>query len=223
MAKTPSLKRVQINKANTTMVVATAIAAFVVAFTLVAGRALLNKQAFQSHVIKEKTKAVKQLQTNVDAAKTLTGSYEAFVSTPSNVLGGNPKGTGDKDGDNAKIVLDALPSQYDFPALASSLEKILGQSNFKVGSISGTDDEVNQQGNKASASPQPVEIPFTFSVTTDLKGTKDLLSILERSIRPINVSSLTISGDNNNLTVNVSASTFYQPGKNVTIETKDIK
>lgn len=218
-----SFKRVQINKANTAMVISTAIAAFVVTFSVIAGRALLNKRSYQNHIIGAKEKAVSQLQANIKATDSLATSYKAFVGTPSNVLGGNPTGAGDKDGDNAKIILDSLPSQYDFPALASSLEKILNDNGYKTTSISGSDDELAQQTNQATSTPKPVAIPFSIAVTTDLAGSKNLLSILERSVRPINVKALELNGSNSKLSVVITAETYYQPGKSLNIEKKVVK
>ena len=119
-----SAKHLQINKANSNMVIIIAVAAFVVVFSLVASRALLEKSSYQRRVIAAKQKASNQLKANVEASKSLQASYKTFVSNPNNIIGGNPSGSGDNDGDNAKITLDALPSQYDFPALTSSLEKI---------------------------------------------------------------------------------------------------
>lgn len=224
MAANISLKRVQISKANTTMVIAIAIAAFVFTFTLIAGKALLSKRAYQSRVISAKQKAVNQLQENIKATNSLVASYKSFVDTPSNVIGGNPKGTGDKDGDNAKITLDALPSQYDFPALTSSLEKILTGSNYKVNSISGTDDELAQKQADQNGAPQPVVIPFQISVTTDVTGAKNLLGLLERSVRPINVQQLTLtSGSTQGMQVTISAQTYYQPEKGLKIQTEVVK
>ncbi|MEI7683124.1 MAG: hypothetical protein WCJ24_02375 [Candidatus Saccharibacteria bacterium] len=218
-----SLKRIQISKANTSMVISIALAAFMLTFTIIAGQALLGKRSYQNRVIGTKEKAVNQLQANIKATESLAISYKAFVSTSSNVLGGDPASNNDRGGDNAKIILDALPSQYDFPALASSLEKILGDNSFKVSTISGSDDELIQQKNSATATPVPVAIPFQLSVTTNLEGSKNLLSLLERSIRPIQVGTLTLSGSNDQLSVTISAQTYYQPGKSVNIETKVIK
>ena len=76
---------------------------------MVASRALWSQRGYQSRVISEKEKAVSQLESNIAATNQLAISYNAFVSTPDNVIGGNPNGTGDRDGNNAKIVLDALP------------------------------------------------------------------------------------------------------------------
>ncbi len=224
MAKLPlSMKRLQISKANSSMVLTVAIAAFVVAFSLVASRALLNKRAYQARVIAAKEQAVDQLEANIKAANTLTKSYQAFIDTSENVIGGNPNGTGDRDGDNAKIILDALPSQYDFPALTSSLEKILTNNGYRIDSITGTDDELAQQEQQGSATPQPIEMPFTISVTTNLDGARNLLSLLERSIRPIKIQTIQVSGSNNDLQLTISAITYYQPQRDITVKTEAIR
>lgn len=216
-----SMKQIQINKANSTMIIAVAISAAVIAFSLVACRALMQKRNYQAKVIGAKEKAADQLEANIEAANSLSAAYQTFINTPDNVIGGNPKGTGEKDGDNAKIILDALPSQYDFPALTSSLEKILA-SNYKVDSITGTDEEITQN-HAEQTTPQPVPMPFTITVTTNLEGAKNLLSLFQRSIRPIKVQSVEATGDNNELKLTVAATTYYQPQKTVNIQTEVIK
>ncbi len=140
-------KRLIINKANATMVIAIAVATFVTVFCLITAKALLSQRAYQARVITRKEKAKDQLKENIKSVEALDTSYKEFVSSPVNVLDGNPAGTGEKDGDNPRIVLDALPSKYDFPALATSLEKLLTDRNYKVDGITGTDEEIAQQSN----------------------------------------------------------------------------
>ena len=204
------------------MVLAVGIASFVVIFSLVACKALLSQHSYQKRVIKEKNTAAKQLKENIDAVKSLVISYQNFISTPENVLGGNPSGKGDKDGDNAKIILDALPSKYDFPALATSLEKILTDQNYEIGSIIGTDDEINQQ-NTASPSPAPVEIPFQITVSGNYGSMKKLIQTLQDSIRPFQIQTIEFSGQDTNLRIIIDAKTFYQPSKDLNITTKVVK
>lgn len=219
MAKSLSLKRLQISKANTTMVAAIGGAAFVVVFSLVASNALWNKRNFQAKLIAEKEVAVAQLEENLNTVDELSVAYQAFVDTPENVIGGNSEGSGDKDGDNAKIVLDALPSKYDFPALATSLEKILKPN--EVTAIGGEDQEVAQINEQPDASP--VEIPFDISASGDLSSIKSVLETFQRSIRPINVISMSLSGSNANLELTIDAKTYYQPEKPFSVQKKVIR
>lgn len=217
-----STKRVQIDKANVIIVAATSVAAFLTIFSLISSKALLSQRSYQARVIAEKSKANTQLDKNIKAVEELKKSYTVFVANDVNIIGGSRTGTGDRDGDNAKIVLDALPSKYDYPAVASSLEKVLSDNKgYKLLAISGKDDEVNQ--NKADAPSKPVEMPFTISVGTSYQGAKDLLTLFERSIRPINVQSMTIAGAGDNLTVNVEANTYYQPERSLSITKKVVK
>jgi Pilus assembly protein, PilO len=212
-----------IDKANTTIVAATAVAAFVVVFTLFAGKTLISQAAYQNRVISVKKKAVAQLQTDIQATNNLVSSYKAFVDTPQNVLGGNPNGNGPTDGDNAKVVLDALPSKYDFPALATSLEKLLTSQNVQIQSITGTDQELAQANDESSPDPQPVAMPFQVSVTGSYKSIQALVGAFGASIRPFQIQTMQFSGSDSNMTLVLSAQTYYQPEKVFSITKEVVK
>jgi hypothetical protein len=216
-------KKELISKANKSMVIACAVAGFCIMFSIIASVSLWQKRTYQAKVIDAKEEAVSQLDANKAAVDQLAVSYKAFVGTQTNVIGGNPNGSGDRDGNNAKIVLDALPSKYDFPAFITSLEKLLNSNNFKLESITGTDDELAQA--KAAATKKPVEIPFTFeSNVGNYAKLRDLLVTTEKSIRPIKIKSLEITGgDGAELTVQVDGVSYYQAAKGLTIEKKVIK
>jgi hypothetical protein len=219
-----STKRIAISKANAQMVIIVSVAAFVTVFCLVASKAVWSQTRYQASVTSVSEKAHKQLRENLSAFNNLQTAYNAFVSTGTNIIGGNPSGTGQNDGDNAKIVLDALPPTYDFPALASSLEGILKSGGYSVGNISGTDDQLAQQGNISSPKPKPVSIPFSFTINnTSYPAIQQLIATLQSSIRPIQIDSLNINGGANNMTVTVNAHTYYQPAKSVNITKKVIK
>ncbi|HTB48998.1 MAG TPA: hypothetical protein VK712_02855 [Verrucomicrobiae bacterium] len=219
-----STKRLAISKANAQVVIVVAVASFISVFCLVASQAVWSQTRYQARVTSKSELAHQKLQKNIKAFSSLVTSYKAFVSTPTNVIGGNPNGTGDKDGDNAKIILDALPSTYDFPALTSSLEKILTAGNFDVTSITGTDDQLNQQGNTSSPNPTPVPMPFTFSVdNASYISVAQLITTLQQSIRPIQIDSIDLSGGDSDMTLTVNAHTYYQPGKSLNIATQVVK
>jgi hypothetical protein len=219
-----SSKRTAISKANAQMVVVVSIASFIAVFSLVASKAVLTQNSYQSRVTAKKEVAYHQLTTNIVAAKSLVDSYKQFTDKSNNVIGGNTVGQGDKDGDNGKIILDALPSNYDFPALASSLEKILTSQNLKVSSITGTDDQVNQQTNLSSPSPVPVPMPFSFSVTNaSYTSIQQLINTLQSSIRPIQIDTIVLSGAADNMQTTITAHTYYQPAKNLKITKELVK
>lgn len=219
----PSAKRVMIDKANARIVIYVSIAAFILIFSLVAIKTLISQAAYQNRVISAKKTAVNQLKTDIAATDQLKTSYAAFTETPQNVLGGNPGGTGPQDGNNAKIVLDALPSSYDFPGLTTSLESLLTGQGVKIDSISGTDDEVAQSANQSSTNPQPSPIPFTLSAEGDYTGIQNVISAFEHSIRPMQVQTLDIAGNQGQLTLSLNAQTYYQPAKSLNINKEVVK
>jgi hypothetical protein len=218
-----SAKRLAITKANAQVIAVVAVASFVTVFCLVSAKVVLSQNTYQQHVITAKDKANAQFKSNVDNVKHLITAYQAFVAQPVNIIGGNSTGTGDSDGTNDKIVLDALPDTYDFPALTSSLEKILTDQAFKISNITGTDDELSQQSNGASPNPQPVTIPFSFSVTNaNYASVEHLITTLQLSIRPIQIDSIDLSGGSSDMQLTVTAHTYYQPTKNLGITKKVI-
>jgi hypothetical protein len=217
-----SEKRQLINKANSRIVAVTAGTSFVIMFCLMGSYTLVGQLTYQNKVISAKKKALTQLNQDIASTQELVTQYKGFVSGPVNALGGDPLGTGERDGDNDKIVLDALPSKYDFPALVTSLEKILKDQGVKIESIGGTDDSI-AQGDSSSSTPQPVPVPFQFSVSGSYKEIKKVMSALEKSIRPMQVQTMQLTGSEKDMTLNVSAQTYYQPEKNLNIQTEVVK
>lgn len=212
-----------IDKTNARIVAITAVAAFIVVFTLVASKALISQAAYQNKVINDNKKALSQLKEDIKNTNSLVTSYQAFVSTSQNKIGGSPTGTGNKDGDNAKIILDALPSEYDFPALATSLEKLMNSQHVQIASIAGTDDEIAQSATKPTSKPQPIPIPFQVSVEGSYKNLQNLIGVFGKSIRPFQIKTVQLSGDQKSMTLAFTAQTFYQPAKTLNITTKVVQ
>ncbi len=218
-----SAKHLQINKSQTTIVIAAALAAFMLVFAIVASKSLVDQITYNNRVITEKKKAVSQLRTNTQTAEKLMTAYKAFAGTTQNVLGGNPQGTGPRDGDNAKIVLNALPSKYDFPALTTSLEKLLVSQQLEIASITGNDDEVAQGATPSSPNPEAVDIPFEISATGTYAAIQSTVDVFGKSIRPFHIETVQLSGGQSSMTMSMTAKTYYQPAKNFNITKKVVK
>jgi hypothetical protein len=252
-----SIKHVQIDKARNTMLIVVGVASFITAFSLLSAKTLLGQSSYQHKVLKEKNKAVKQLKDDIGAANALKNQYDVFEKANPNIIGGvggesiaaaigagssgdqntvtnngQPIVLGPQDGDNAKVVLDALPSQYDFPALTSSLEKIVTNDHVGVQGISGTDagsDSAQPPTGATGAAPAPgpqsqaSPIPFSVSAQTDYNTGLNLIKDFERSIRPFDITSLTINGSANTMNLSIQANTYYQPSVGLQITEKEIK
>lgn len=215
-------KHAQIDKAQVTMVAAVSVAVFLTIFAAISVYSLSQKRSYQDRVIAAREKARDQLDQNIQASNQLTESYKQFVSEPENIIGGSATGSGDRDGDNARIVLDALPSKYDYPALMTSLEKVIKQRGLSIDSISGTDDEIAQL--QASDSSQTVEMPFDVTVRGDYAKIQDIIKLFERSIRPFNIQEITFKAvDDKEITATVKAKSYFQPEKKLEFKTEVIK
>lgn len=211
-------KHLAISKANAQMVAIVSVGAFVTIFCLMASKSVLSQNRYQARVIKAQNTANQQLLDNINSYGDLAKSYNKFDSESTNYIGGKKDGTGGNDGSNSKIILDALPDTYDFPALTSSVEKILAGNGLKVTSITGTDEQLSQQNNNSSTNPQPVSMPFGFTVSSASYGAvQNMIAELQLSIRPIQIDTIDMSGSVNNMTVTVTAHTYYQPQKKVSI------
>lgn len=218
-----SIKRSLIAKSNTTILAVTSGATFVVIFCVVASVQLLGQMSYQNRIIGADKKALNQLKVDIAASNSLEASYKAFIDTPTNVIGGNPTGNGPQDGSNSKIILDALPSKYDYPAMVTALENVLTNQSVKIQSITGTDDAANQTNNQSSATPAAQPMPFQMVVKGNYPSIQRVVSALERSVRPFQIQTLDVGGDQSELTLTISAQTYWQPAKNLSIRTETIK
>lgn len=211
-------KRKQVDKAQAMILGAVIGAAVITVFCLVVSKTLISQAGYLSRVAGAKQKAVDQLRANKVAVAKLDASYKNFASQTPNLIGGKSTGNGDRDGDNGRLILDALPSKYDFPALATSLEKLL--TGYTINNISGSDDAVSQE---QVANAELVDMPFTLDVSTNYEGIQALTKTFEKSIRPFQIQTLEIAGTNGKLEATIGAKTFYQPEKDLKISTKVVK
>ena len=223
MAGISSIKRTLIAKSNSTIVATTSVACFIVVFCGVASYSLFGQLQYQNRVIGSDKTALKQLKQNIDAAKTLESSYNAFTSTPTNIIGGDPHGTGQQDGSNTKIILDSLPSKYDFPALITSIEGLVTSQGVTIKSITATDDSTNQANATGGPSPTPQPMPFEVQVEGNYTAIQNVISAFERSTRPFQDQSITLSGDQSKLTLSLTAQTYWQPARDLSTKTKSVQ
>lgn len=217
-----SFKQLQIDKTNSSVVIIVSVAAVLIAFSLVSVKALLSQRSYQSRVVTQQSAALKTAKNDVIAAKSLNASYKDFDSQTTNILGGVSAGGGAQDGTNSKIVLDALPSQYDFPSLVGSMEKFMTAQGVKLESLSGTDD-ATQAGIASAISPVAVPVPFQFSVSGPYGSIQQLTKALDRSILPIAIQTMELSGSDDAIKLTVTANAYFQPAKNLNVTTKVVK
>lgn len=198
-------KRQAIQNARTVILAAVVASAVVVSFSIIGVKFLWDLRGFQQRVIARKETARDQLNDNLENAKQLESSFNEF----------------EKGNVNAQEVLDALPSKYDFPALATSIEALALRTGLILDSFSG--DDMGSAAEATSSDPQPLEIPFTMSVLGSYENIKAFLDTLDRSIRPMQLRTIELSGADENMKADISMVTFYQPKVSIEYKTETIQ
>lgn len=209
-----SAKHLIIEQNSTLIFLIVGVAAAVLSFTIVSGISLGQRFMYQNRVIDARNKAADQIEKNNESVQTLKTSFNDFDGATESVIG-----TADR---NSKIILDALPSKYDFPALAASIDKLVKLTNgLRDVAFSGTDNEATAQ--QSSADPQPIEIPISISGNGNYESIQKLILNIQASIRPIKINNLSLSGSQDNMSFAMSLTTYYMPAKVLEINSEEIK
>jgi hypothetical protein len=229
MANILTSKRLQVDKATRTMVVSVAVAAFIALFCILSAKSLSTVLSYQNRVIDQQNIAVNTLSKDVTASKLLDASYTKFNNaTGNNLLGASSSGTGPNQGDNAKLILDALPSINDYPALVVSVQNLFASQGVAISSIAVTN--TNSTGTAAPATSSSnanigsaIAIPITFSITGPLANIQNFINHVSQSILPIQFLTLSFSGSQSALTMSVTAQTYYQAPAMFNVTTEIVK
>jgi hypothetical protein len=195
---------IKLNKEKSAVVRNLSIATFLLVFGLFASKKLLSLYVYQGRVITTQKTSIANIINDQKVASNVVSAYKTFVNQQINVIGGTSTGTSSTSGNNSKIILDALPQTYDFPAIISSVQVLLNSPGIIVNSLTGTDSSTI-----VAQSAQPVSVPISFSVSGSYSSIQNLLSVLNKSITPIDILSVTLSGTDSYLTASVSAQTYY--------------
>jgi len=224
--KLSKLKKADMDKNQTRLIMTVGIATVITIFCLVSTKALLAQASYHRSELAAKRAVIKQLKSNIDTAATLQTQYQAFNSVNPNFIGGKnvtEPNASPPDGDNARLVLNALPSKYDFPALISSVSKILSGAGMASPGIAASDMSATTDST-ARVNPTPVEITLSLNGVTTYGGAQNLIRDLEGSIRPFNVTTLEFGGSSASISLSAGLSTYFQPAKALgSGSTKEVK
>lgn len=221
-------KRTQIAKANRTMFLWVAGVSVVFGFALVGSIFLAQKTLYNERVLAEKNKTISILEANnsnipeLEAQVRVLDSNEALSTVKSNAT------------DQAlQVILDALPSEANSLALGASLQNkllsgIAGLSidSLQVDPVVGVETTVAETTVNAlqtDALADQSQITFKFSVSGSEAALKEVLTRLERSIRAIDVMSLTIETQGTTRVMTIGGRAFYEPARTVQLKDKVVK
>lgn len=219
-------KNLKNDKSEPKIVVAVAIATIITVFCLVSSKTLFSQATYNKRVLDARRAALNQLNSNAESANTLVAQYQIFqTGNPTNIIGGKNSidpALQPPDGDNARLVLNALPSRYDFPALISSVTKIL-DNNRVTNQVVDAEDASQEVNSEPTANPKVEVINLTIGGTTNYNSLKILVRDFERSTRPFDITKIDINGSDNNISFSLTVDTYFQPALTLNLNMKEIK
>lgn len=215
-------KRSQIAKANRTMFIWIAIASALIGVASVVTLFFFQQLMYNEKVLGKKTETLSTLTNNLAVVDELENEIKA-LSANSALSAAKASETEQA----LQVVLDALPSEANSLALGASLQQRLLTGiegnyvleNLQVNQVSG----VEVLGSSSSVDDTVGEITFSFGVSGDQAALKQVLQNLERSIRTIEVTSLTVEMSGSAITMRVEGKAFYEPAKTIELEQVEVK
>ncbi|MFZ2544513.1 MAG: hypothetical protein WAW80_00885 [Candidatus Saccharimonadales bacterium] len=218
-------KRNQIQQANRVMFIWIAAVSVVVGISIVLIGFLAQKILFGEKVINEKNKTVSILEKNLSVVGGLRDNIR--------VLNTNEVLKSVRLSDTVlpiQSVLDALPAESNSTSLASSLQtKLLaGIPGVVLETINVVSAEGSGEVNSSTVlnNTGDNKIGFTFSVSTNSANYNAQIKVLERlekSIRPFNITDLSIESQGNKVVMTATGFSYFEPAKTVKLMDKVVK
>jgi hypothetical protein len=188
------------------------IASVAVSGGLACSQFLIGKVLANSTVITTKSQTNKTLKQNVSNAHTLKADVNKLLADKTLA-----QLHADEGDNNFRVILDALPVTGDAAGFAASLQNvILKPAGVSITKLTAKDE--TQAIPVKATSPQTVR--FNVEMTGEYAAIKAALSNIEKSIRPVNVTSLTMAQNGLKWTARIAGVTYYLPEKTMQLDVK---
>lgn len=204
----PGMKKRQvIANSNRTMFVWVAMMSAVVGICAVLAYFLIQQIVFKGNVASATETTASTLEKNLKVIPTLTQDLQVMETNAA--LNTSKSSTDEKA---LRVILDALPADPNTLALGSSLQQKL---------ISDIPDLTIESltvlpYSDTSATSDANTLPFTLTVKSgSADSLKQLLARFEKSIRTIDIDTLTVERSNSGYTMTMEAHAYFQPAMTV--------
>lgn len=214
-------KHQQVDKTGRTMFVWVAIASMLISVSGVVSYSLYQRAEYNARVQKQLSETASNLENNNKIVEGLSNSIRerntsaALVSTPRS-----------GDAEPLTAILDALPAQPNSLALGASLEqKLLNVDGVTIESSEAApvaDDSAGDTTGDTAVSGDNT-ISFSFRVTaSNMTAIRDVLRNLERSIRVMDLTTITVEQQGSSVTLSASGIAYYLPEAQVKLDKKTV-
>lgn len=222
-------KRTQIAMANRIMFLWVAGVSVLFGFALVASIFLIQILTYNEKVLSTKNTTISNLKNNIANIKEIESQLRVLDTNQALI-----DSKAQSDDETIQVILDALPSDANSPALGASVQNKLlsGIDNLRILSLQvdpvmGVESTSGGNTVYDASSASPVSqyvITFRFSVSGDETALKKVLTNIEASIRTIDITSLKIEGKGLGSSImTVQARAFYEPARVLELTEKTVK
>jgi len=224
-AKPEDTKRAMISKDSRSVMIATTVAAVILSVSVVLGGSMIEDIAYNGKVIDQLNETNSRLESNKQNASKIEAALNNLNKSESlKQLRVNA------DDEPLQVIIDAMPTNDRRATFAASLQsKVLNQSGASLQSLNVNDGQ-SSENTKTTTVPTtsttmtstgngPLPMEFSASLLGDAMVVTNTLKDIERTIRPISITSMTITPASNktDLTVDINAVTYYNPLLNYAI------
>jgi len=212
-------KRQQISAAGRAMFLWVAVSAIVLSFAVVALQFFYQQWAFNNQVLTAKYTASDTLTKNLNNISSLKDNVNQLVGNSDLAASRNAD-----DETNFQVVLDALPTSSDPTALATSIQKVIApRSGVTLDSVSAPTDTSITTTDTTTQVNAPAELRYSVVVIGNYQSIQTFLLNLEKTIRPMNVTGLSVIGSDVSLRATIDFTTYYQPTASVNVTKKALE
>lgn len=186
---------------NQFLIVMVMLAVVVWVVALIVSRAIIKTISFNNRLINKKQEVEQTLDTNLATVESLKAGYQELET-----LGPRPQ-----------VIVQALPTTLDIPAIVSKLEALINASGLSFTTFSlessseGTGDPAGvSEPTTVASTGQNQEYIYTVGTQGAYQSVLKMIKNFEREISPTRLIELEIQGTQKTATATLRVKGFYQ-------------
>ena len=199
MANSKIIKKARGLSDNSVIAALMVVCTLVIVASFLLSKQLLGDIRFNSKVISRKNAVNQTLERNVDALAELGTNFDLIL----------------KEGPQPSKVLQALPLNVDYQALAGEYETMTSSVGARLISISLEADQTAESATTPAVTSSALQVPFRVTAICSYDNLQKFIETIQKSQRPTKIQAVTISGAEPSVTADFTLLTYYQPAASV--------
>ncbi len=219
--KKPLRKYEKIQSVHNNMMTVASICLFITVANIVPMIKIIKKISYNNELISKKEKAKSNLNKNLSTLRVLSDEINVLKTNKMLLLKNNRI---NEKQNPVRVIADALPDRANSVALGSSLRSkiLVNGAAIKSMSIVADEEEMDEEipykeisYNKNSHDSVAGVMPFNIELIGNKEKLMNSLLSLERTIRPMHITSIELKGSSDNeLVISMNGQTYFQKKQN---------